>query len=696
MNERKRALLQKFKATAADRIRRISMALIDLEEGRAEPAAAHDVARELHTLKGESNMLGLAPMGAVAHAAETALGRGHDPQPAACALVRRALAVVQRALDEEPLGADADGSLAAACMELRAFAPTAAPSAPVSSGDAPAPETTRAMTPSDPRGAAAVPPVASTPAPSERWVQIASGRVDGLCEDIAGFTSDFRALSRRLDALFRAVAGPDAAGPRERGSLVAAMRLAAEDLDRCRSRLLDINDAAWALRLSPVDPLLSDLVRHAREIALSLGKRVRVTARSGGAALERALLDELWDPLLHVVRNAVDHGIEAPHERGGKDVEATITISAESAGPSVVLTVEDDGRGIDPDRVRQAAVEKGMLGAEAAAALSEREAIELLFVHGFSTRAEVSELSGRGVGLDVVRRRVEALGGSVEVTSRRGQGTRFSLTIPATISRERTLVVEVGGTLYGIPFRNIGEIVRAAEVPAAGAAGPRGAEPRPLRSLSAALDAPLPADGEPWAVVLETARGPIAFAIPRVVGELDLLRHPLDPVLMSLGYLGASATLDDGRLVLILSVPGLVRRAESRPHAPPAGPRKRPRVLVVEDAPVVRAMLADVLADSGIDVETAGDGEAGLRAIERAEPALVLSDVDMPRMDGLALLRAVRRRPRRVPFVLLTARSSADDRRRAADEGADAFLVKSSFAAATLLETVKRLLPVVS
>jgi two-component system chemotaxis sensor kinase CheA/two-component system sensor histidine kinase and response regulator WspE len=677
MNERRRALFAKFRATAADRIRRMSLALIDLEDGRAAPGQAAEVARELHTLKGEGNMLGLPRVGAVAHAAETALlaAGGEAADPAACALVRRALGLVERTLDEDPPGADATGALAAVTAELGAAADRSAPpSIPQPAPSAPSSPSSRRSTRADGE--------ARAPAPSaERWVQIAAGRVDGLCDHVAGFTSDFRALSRRLEALFKAVAGE---GGAPRGSLVAATRVAAEELDRCRSRLADINDAAWALRLSPVDPLLADLQRHAREIALLQGKRARVTARSGGAALERALLDELWDPLLHVVRNAVDHGVEPPEDREGKPPEATVAISAETAGPNVVLAVEDDGRGVDPEHVRAAAVRKGLLTPDAARALSDDEALDLLFLHGFSTRAEVSELSGRGVGLDVVRRRVEALGGTVTITSQRGRGARVALTIPASISRERTLVVEVGATLYGIPFRAIVELVRAADL---------GDEPRPRRSLSAALDAPAPA-GEPWAVVLETGRGPWTFTIPRVVGELDLLRHPLDPLLASLGYLGASATLDDGRLVLLLSIPGLVRRAEGRPYASPSAARARPRVLVVEDAPVVRAMLADLLADSGLDVETAGDGQAALAAIDRAEPQLVLSDYDMPEMDGLSLLRAVRGRARRLPFVLLTGRSSSEDRQRATDADADAFLVKAGFVPETLLETVRRLLPV--
>lgn len=553
MSERRRALLAKFKATAADRMRRMSLALIDLEEGRGSAGHVHEVARELHTLKGECNILGLAALGAAMHAAEAALhaGGAETPGAGASALVRRAFDVALRALDRDPPGADTDGAIAAITTELAAVAEPAPAASSPSIVPRPAPSDLEASR-RGPPSARSSSEARAAPQSADRWVQIAGARVDGLCEHVAGFAGDFRSLSRRLDALFRAASAGDAT--LTRGSLITAVRVAAEDLDRCRSRLDELHDAAWALRLSPVDPLLSDLARHAHQIAAAQGKRVRITTRSGGASLERALLDELWEPLLHVVRNAVDHGIEGPDERAGKPREATLSIAAETVGPNVVLSVEDDGRGIDPARLRAAAVRLGIFGAEAARAISDREALDLVFWHGFSTRESVSELSGRGVGLDVVRSRVEALGGSAEITSTVGHGTRTSLTIPATLSRERTLVVGASGALYGIPFRGIVEIVRADGITG------------PLRSLTTALDAPLDSD-EPWAVILEAPRGPQVFAIPRVVGEFDLLRHPLDPLLSPLGYLGGSATLDDGRLVMILSIPGLVRRAEARPFA---------------------------------------------------------------------------------------------------------------------------------
>jgi two-component system chemotaxis sensor kinase CheA/two-component system sensor histidine kinase and response regulator WspE len=683
VSERRRALQAKFRATAAERIRRMTLHLLEMEEGRGTEGEAQDVAREMHTLKGESNMLGLAAIGALAHAAETALGVGKSgpPRPEAAALARGALAAVERALGEEPLGADPGGALAAALAELRAFTPAPAEPAPAEPAPTPLPAAASKSAPveatSESRGAAA----------AERWVQIGAGRVDGLCEHVDGFGDDFRALSRRLGVLFRA-----AAAPGDRSALLASIRLAAEDLDRCRSRLDDLHDAAWALRLSPVDPLLADLARHAREIARAQGKRLRVMTRTGGAALPRSLLDELWDPLFHVVQNAVDHGVETPAERGQKPPEASLSIGAESAGGSVVLSVIDDGRGLDPAHLRAAAVQKGLLGEADSAALRDEQALELIFAHGFSTRDAVSEISGRGVGLGLVRSRVEALGGSVAVSGRRGEGARFSLTVPATISRERALVVEVGRALYGIPFRSISELVRAADLDD-DEPGERHRSGRPRGSLTAALDAPAPG-GERWAVVLDTPRGPFTLTIPPVVGEFDLVRHPLDPLLASLGYLGASAVLDDGRLVLILSVPGLLRRAEGRPLRAEQAVASRPRVLVVEDAPVVRAMLADVLADAGFEVETAGDGADALASIERAEPHLVVSDMDMPRLDGMSLLRAVRGRARRLPFVLLTGRASSEDRARAAAEGADAYLTKSGFAAEALLAAVRRLLPV--
>src|SRR6185312_4367319 len=275
---------------------------------------------------------------------------------------------------------------------------------------------TSAETPAEPPATTPTATPATTPAPAadaaakDRWTQVAVRQVDELCQQVAQLSVDFRALVARVRAAPAELSGGD------RRALV-------EDLDRCRVQLEGVAGASWALQLQSIEPTLGELVRHAREIAIGQGKKLRGVVSAAGAQVERNVLDALWEPLLHIVRNAVDHGIEPPAERGKKGAEATLSLRAEPAGAAVVITIADDGRGVDAARVRQVAVERGMLSAAAAAALTEAQALDLLFQHGFSTRSEVSDLSGRGIGLDVVRSVVDELGGTVALTSRAGEGT---------------------------------------------------------------------------------------------------------------------------------------------------------------------------------------------------------------------------------------------------------------------------------
>jgi chemotaxis protein histidine kinase CheA len=648
-------------------VRRISLALIELESGRGTTAHVEEAARELHTVKGESRMLDLQPVAELAHAAEDLiLGCQGLPPAELCAQVIGGLDVLARALVSDPRSEESVSALREAAEILRASAPSApvAVAEPVAEPD-PEPEPAeKAKTEKD-----------------ERWIQVNARQVDQVCEQVAQVSADFRALNSRLLA-------SDGASP-------AARRALLEDFDRCRTLVDGLFSSSWSLRLQQIEPALGDLVRHARELAVSQGKRVRAQVQAAGAQIERTVLDELWEPLVHIVRNAVDHGIEPPDARNGKPAEAQLQLRAEAAGAGVLLTISDDGRGIDPEVVRAAAVHKGLLSDEAARALGPREALELVFQHGFSTREQVSELSGRGVGLDVVRTVVERLGGTVTLDSRVGQGTELVLSIPSQLTLERALVVECGGALYGIPSRQVLDVQARAAVTVHKVAGGEVVRHRdeslPFRSLSTLLDG---SDAqEPWVLIVAAGARRWALGCPALVGELELLRQPLDRLLASSQHLGASATLDDGRLVLLLSLPGLVRLTGAVPMvrvAQRAPQKKRARILVVDDSEVIRDLVAQVLRGAGFEVQTAPDGGAALALIETAPPDAVVADVEMPVMDGFELLRRVRQRWADLPVIMLTTRASAEDRRHAVALGANAHLVKSGFQEATLLSTVRR------
>ena len=692
MSQRREALIARYRVISLERLRTIRAKLEAIAGGNAE--SLNEVRRQLHTLKGDSHLLGLVRIGELAHACEERL---QDPaQLATCVRpLGRALDAIKTALrdettdrtatdsmlrsaivelaegpgaDAEP-GADAD-PLAAPTAGARGGAASIAGAVPAVHGD------TSATSPPVTVGGESAKPAVRRPPPAQgetsRWIHVNAHDVDAVCERLSALHADLGRIHASL-----------------RGTL-SGMRDTMHDVERLRADLDEIVSSAWALRLAPVYPVLSELGEHALDLAQAHGKQLRVKIDDGGALVERRLLDEMRDPLLHLVRNAVDHGIEPASERGTKPVPAELVLSAEGHGGQVVITVADDGRGIDIASVRSAAVARGL--ADANAPLSEESAHELLFVHGFSTRQGATNLSGRGVGLDAVRRRLSSVGGRVSVTNNPGGGTRFAIHIPSTVFRERVLIADVGGALCALPAREV-----EAVVPVGGSMIESVGSTPLLRYHGEGIPfLPLPlyrgaADSTRAAIVTHAGRR-WAISLPDVVGDVELLRVPVDAAVASLGPFAASGTLDDGRLVLVVSLDALLSRPRQIADIARTAVRERSRrrVLVVDDSPIVRDLLSELLSSVGLSVRVAGDGAAALQALAESAVDLIVCDVEMPVMDGFELLRRLRERTERVPIVMVTTRGSLSDRAMAAALGADALIVKSEFENANLLETVRR------
>ena len=756
MSAAQRQLLQRFRASAVARLRRIAQQLSAYARGENNDSPLVEIARELHTLKGESRMLGLRAVSSIVHGAETALEQAGARRPESSREpyehVAQALEQTAHVLQDDP-GADAayvealeparsELQRAEAAMTATAAASpatptppssrslrTAQPSAgPVPAGDVvtvtPAGPANPAPPPSPERGKSDEPQSAlteTTEAPEtlvqqgERWIQVKADRIDALCGTIAELSAGLRALrthARRTVQSTPRIASEEASAtallssdliesqPSVQAAAAADARSLLEEFERVQTQLEGIESAAWALRLVQIEPSLHDLARHAKDLAQASQKRVRVVVQAGSVEIERPVLDSVWQPLLHILRNAIDHGIEPPPERQAqnKPSEANLVLHAEAAGPQVILTVSDDGRGIDREAVRRAAIARGLLPANHPP-LTEQQTFDLLFQHGFSTRSTVSELSGRGVGLDVVRSQVLRVGGSVSLSSQPGVGTQLTLRLPVRISKERGLVLSIAGTLFALPSRAIIEMVRLRDQDVRPVPGGRALWSRygviPLRSLAHTLSFAEPQD-EPHALLLSLADQQLwAFAAARVLGEYDLLRQPVDPLMSKIAPATASAILDDGRLVLWLSPNDLVRAAEAQqggPRPQKAQEATRHRVLIVDDSAVIRALMAQVLASSGYDVSTAANGAEGLTALERSSFSCVVLDVDMPEMDGFSLLERLRPRWPNLPVAMFTSNSSAMHRQRASTLGANAYIVKSEFDESLLVGTVAKLI----
>ncbi|HSP78578.1 MAG TPA: response regulator, partial [Myxococcaceae bacterium] len=453
-------------------------------------------------------------------------------------------------------------------------------------------------------------------------------------------------------------------------------------------------------RTLPFAEACAGLERIARDAARGAGKQVRLEVRGGTQELDRSLLQGLREPLVHLVRNAVAHGVESPEERraAGKPEEGRVTLSARLRGGRVEVVVEDDGRGLSLDIIREQARARGLEVADDAAAA------RLIFLPGLSTVEAVTAVSGRGVGLDVVRTQVEALRGSVDVPFQPGQGTRFTLDVPLTLSTLRVLLVAAGGQTFAVAGESVARLLRLEPEDVRVVEGRQTwAAPEalvPLATLAEVLG--LPADAprpRPSAMVLRGGEARAVLVVDEVVAEQEVLVRGLGSRIRRARHLSGAAVLPDGRLALLLNAASLARAAEGRAtpsglFPSPAEERARRRVLLVDDSMTTRALEQSILEAAGFEVLACVDGLEAWERLQAEGADVIVSDVEMPRMDGFALTEAVRGSPRfgKLPVVLVTARERPEDKARGLEAGATAYLVKSAFDQTHLLETLRQLL----
>ncbi|HEY5513974.1 MAG TPA: response regulator, partial [Geomonas sp.] len=446
-------------------------------------------------------------------------------------------------------------------------------------------------------------------------------------------------------------------------------------------------------------------------LARELGKEAELTCSGGALEIDRRILAELKEPLLHIIRNVLDHGIEKAPERAerGKPARGRISIALKLQDANrAELTVTDDGRGIDPAQVKGTALRLELITPEAAERIGDSEALQLVFESGFSTSPMVTTLSGRGVGLAIVRESLEKLGGHVTVGSRPGQGTEFRLMLPLSFALIRGLQVETGGRVCILPAANVELTSRLARSEIRSVENRDtvllGAEVISLVSLARVLGlgdgGPAEADDFQQIVLLQAADKRIAFAVDQVVGMQEVLVKPLGSQLSRVRNVAGATVLGNGCVVPILNINDLMRSAllgpaRGLPGAPPA-PRTRARrlsVLVVEDSITSRTLLKNILESSGFQVTAAIDGIDALSQLKTGSFDIVVSDVEMPRLDGFELTAAIRGDSRwaGLPVILVTGLESRADRERGIDVGANAYVVKSSFDQSSLIEVIQKL-----
>jgi two-component system chemotaxis sensor kinase CheA len=711
----KARLLSTFQVEAEEHVRSLTGNLLALEQGLPTDQAREIVEatfRAMHTLKGAARSVGLMDVEALCQACELVLGR----------LARDRLiltpAIVDR-LQEAVAGISglvAGRTDAAAARELVSRVELATAESGLDTVEplprqlhAAAEEPTREIVSAD-------------------TIRLDAAKLDALLLQGEELLAAKLAVQERTKEARALVDGVAQAGEVARRALssagggdgvVAELRKAEA---RCRTLLGHLTRDQQAIvggvdrlleeirrtRMMPASTVLDLFPAMVRDLAREQGKDIEWSAQGGQLELDRRVLETIKDPLIHLVRNAIDHGIERPAERAevGKDSRGRVTVTVSSLEDGrVEVLIEDDGRGIDPERVREAAVRSRLVTADAARELEDHEVLELVYRSGLSTSPVITDVSGHGLGLAIVREQVARLEGQIELESGRS-GTRLRMVIPASIATFHGLLVRSGGQLFLIPVRSTEQILAVGPDEISAVEGREAIHwrdgPLPLARLDALLR--LTEEGgrndheKHPSVVVASGREPVGLLVDEALGEQEVLVKDLSPPLVRVRHIAGAGVLGSGELVLILRAADLVRagRRALRPAAPRVAAVEEgrpPLVLVVDDAVTTRTMERNLLEAAGYRVEVAFDGAEAWAALKTDDFDLVVSDVDMPRMDGFELTARIRADAELgdLPVVLVTALESREDKERGIEVGANAYVVKSSFEQSNLLEIIRRL-----
>jgi len=749
-------LMATFLGELDEHVRSLNRDLLAVEkgaDGAARSEAFGSMLRASHSLKGAARSVDVGPIEEATHLLEEVFVAGRDgrlvPDAGLSSLLFAAVDAIEEVGGRLREQADlSDSPLVALLPRLEAAAARLGPGhRPLGPAAMPAPPSPPTLFPAPTPIPAPTAEVSAESTAVSAFVRVTADKLDALLthsgellvarrrvgsrgDDLAAirefvtrWRQEWRAAEKPLTALLnRPGEGGKAALPgrasatlrrageslgrldRDLARLAQAMRVDGVQLDQAAGRL---DDEVRHVRMLPFAEACQGLERTARHVSREVGKEVELVIEGGEVEIDRSVLEALKDPLRHLVHNAVDHGIESPARRAeaGKPPRGRITVSASLRGSQVEVVVADDGLGLDLDRLRDHARRRGI--DEPA---DPRELERIIFLPGFSTAGRITNISGRGVGLDVVKDRLEQLHGTIDLASRPGQGLRFTLAVPLTLTTLRALMLSAGGQVFAFATTNVQKLMRVGVGDFRSVEGCRVLSPGsgpllPLASLAGTLG--LPASREPSgrgkvpAVIVAAGERRMAFLIDDFLAEQEVTVKSLGARVRHARFFSGATIQPSGRIALVLNAASLIRSALARTAGPwsstsasrPQPPARR-RVLVVDDSATARGWARGVLESAGYEVATAIDGEDGWRSIQESSPELVVCDVDMPRMGGFALTETVRASARfaRLPIILFTSRAAEPDRARGSEAGADAFLAKGTDAGPALLGAVAGLI----
>jgi two-component system chemotaxis sensor kinase CheA len=696
-----------FREEATTRLDQMDAALLAMESGDSGAEAIDSLFRNAHTIKGSAGMLGFDDIRLLGHAVEDVLASvreaGVFPPELAGPLLRATAALrAQVAGSGEPIDGLINDLAAIHAPRPNGHARTPAASAPepgVAGPGAPEPPGPGLPGPSLPGPGLPEPgppgpglPEPGPPEPGLPGPSRAGPSPPGPSRNGPGRAErrTLRVPAEKIDHLLDVVGEVMQQRRRLTHSLTQEASLSqdiAEVLGVGDRQLNELKDIAVGLRTLPLAVITGPFPRAVRDFAHAAGKLVDFVVTGPDTELDRVILESLSEPLGHLLRNAVNHGIESPQERErvGKPARGRVEVRAVPRGSLVEIVVADDGRGVSPEVIEEARREGSLA--------------DVLARAGYSTAEQVTDLAGRGVGLDAVKTYAQSLGGSLEVRSEPGRGMEIVLLLPLALALLEVLLFERGGAVYGVPLASVEEVLTltgTSTLEGRAALEVRG-RPLPVADFATLIGARAPPlKGLPPALVVSAGGRRTVATCDALRGEEEVVVKPLGPIFGDVdGYLGA-AILGDGRIALLVE-PAMLTRGRRRvtgPAPPAVSQAVAPKVLVVEDSFTVRELQRSILQAAGYPVVTARDGRDAIAALDRdPEIALVITDFEMPELDGLELTRTIRADPARssLPIIIVTSLGSEEDQRRGIEAGADAYMVKQSYDQQALLATVERL-----
>ncbi len=786
MDATRLGLLGQFREEVDTHLLRLSQGVVVLEQSPHDTQVLKDVFRAAHTIKGAAKMMGFADISRITHEMESVLAAMRDGDlvltPDITDVLIEAIDAVE-ALTRTQVHPDGGSTVTAGeqddlVVRLHALVPPGADGtpAPASLPAPPQGEPTPGKNGHENGHTSADPGMELTPTPAtagggstggflEDTVRVQVQKLDTLMnlsgemviskmqneaigERLQAILEMSRTMGRTLGALNESISrGWDTLSQQDLESVMSRLQEMDQDLDQITTTTLrdfqayashvnnvadELEDTVLSVRMLPVESLFNAFPRAVRDMARDNGKQVELVTQGGDTELDKKILEALYEPLVHLLRNAVDHGIESPAQRAaaGKAPAGRVGIRAFQQGGQVGIEVSDDGAGIDPQIVRRTAVQKGFLTQAAADKLNDDEVLQWIYQPGFTTAHIITDVSGRGVGMDIVKSTLEHLNGTVQISSVAGRGTIVSLKVPLTLATTQGLLVRVANQIFVLPSHTLEmmdyisaddlftlegrEVVRLRE------------RTMPLVRLEELLDlqrvSPVHtqmdssggnsewssgislANKLPGIVVGESDRQ-MCFLVDELIDERVIVVKSLGPLLASVPTQVGATMLGNGQIVIILDVPSLIGEARARSNQGllsrawrTTAPLHLHRILVVDDSITTRELEKSILENAGYLVEIAMDGHEALGRLEK-DPGrfdMMIADIEMPHMDGLELTQRVKHhtddRLRQLPVIIVSSLASDAYKRRGLEVGAQAYITKGQFEQSRLLETIELLI----